>query len=146
MSNIKESNFHNPLVKWRVDSVSPKRLVFCCSFVLTKEEDQSFFLFFCNTTLHLVGGTVCVAIFVFFKFWPWLHRSRAPQVEATRWVLVLEEKPTGCTSRPRPPPPLRWLQPRSPTCNSFKPTTSCSCRPSRVSCCCHQVAYLKILI
>lgn len=77
------------------------------------------------------GGTLSLAI-----FWQWLPRSRALQVEATRWVLVLEEKPTGYTSLP----PLRWLQPRSPTCNSFKPTTSCSCRPSKVSRCCHQVA------
>lgn len=80
-------------------------------------------------------GTLSVAI----SGGEWLHRSRAPLVGATRWVSVQEVNPTGYTSRPL----RRWLQPRSPICNSFKPTTSCSCRPSRVSHC-SQVAYIYI--
>lgn len=84
---------------------------------------------------HFTSG--CGTLSVAISGGGWLHRSRARRVEATRWVSVREENPTGYISRPL----RRWLQPRSPTCNSFKPTTSCSCRPSRVSHCSYQVAY-----
>lgn len=63
MSNITDWNFFTPLLKWGFNSVSPDRLDFYkrCSFVLTKEDDLSFFLFFLllwflYTTSHLIVG------------------------------------------------------------------------------------------
>lgn len=106
------------------------------SFVLTKEEEATFFLAFHSLFLKHTSPRTR---------WDrrpgrsgWLRTDPAPpRVEATPpvWVLGVE-KPTACTSRAPP----RWLQPRSPTCSSSKPTTSCSCRPSRVSRCSQQVA------
>lgn len=89
MSNIKEWNFLHRLLKWGGNTVCPKRLLLCqrCSFVLTKEDDLSFFsvVFF---FLHQVGRK-----FLWTFFFVWLDNG-STQAELLRW-----KPPCGFWSR-----------------------------------------------